>query len=408
MRYITRHIEKTLAAYAEMFGVVLITGARQVGKSTLLQNCYPKTNYITFDDDLQLERASDDPELFLMDNKPPLILDEVQYIPSIFKKIKIDVDKTNESGRFFMTGSQQFSMMKNVTESLAGRAGILSLLPLSFREVNGDTETEQFIPTEEYIQRRTASALKYDTGYLWEFILNGGMPAFYSGRKCSFEAFYSSYLRTYIDRDISSLAQVGDKGRFVAFLRALSAHTGQLLNKTALANEVGITAPTAEKWLTVLESSGIIYRLRPYSSNVLKREIKTPKLYFINPGLAAYLAGWRTAEILKNGAMSGAYFENYVFCEILKSCYNNGILDPAIYFFRDRDGHEIDFVIEQNDTLYPIEVKKHANPSNRDCREFAILEKIPGKTRGTGCVINFNDNLMHLTQKDYALPVRYL
>ena len=162
--------------------------------------------------------CNDDPELFLMDNKPPLILDEVQYIPSIFKKIKIDVDKTNESGRFFMTGSQQFSMMKNVTESLAGRAGILSLLPLSFREVNGDTETEQFIPTEEYIQRRTASALKYDTGYLWEFILNGGMPAFYSGRKCSFEAFYSSYLRTYIDRDISSLAQIGDKGRFVAFL----------------------------------------------------------------------------------------------------------------------------------------------------------------------------------------------
>ena len=408
MKYIRRHLGDIIHKYGKMFGCVLVSGARQAGKSTLLKNCLPDLKYVTFDDSLLLDQALGDPRLFFMDNKPPLIMDEIQYAPALFRNLKMMIDESGAKGLFYLSGSQQFSMMKHVSETLAGRIGILCLSGLSLREIAGLDFAEKFLPAAEYIERRQAAAGAFEYGLIWEHIHKGGMPELYANPDMEWEAFYSSYVRTYIERDVTALAQVGDTRQFLSFMRNLAAHTGQLLNKSAVARETGISAPTAEKWIAILESSGIVYRLRPYSTNVIKREVKTPKLYFLNTGLAAYLTGWKTAETLRDGAVAGAWFETLVFCEILKSYYNSGIIDPDIYFFRDRDGLEIDFLIEDSGTLYPIEVKKHASPNKKDCASFSVLDGIPGKKRGAGCVINLYENPMRLTEIDTAIPVWYI
>lgn len=406
--YIRRHLENTVLEYGKMFGSVLVTGARQVGKSTLLKNCHPQMRYVSFDDALLLEQAVDDPNLFFMDNEPPIIVDEVQYAPTLFRALKLRIDSGGGKGLFFLSGSQQFSMMKNVSESLAGRIGILSLGGLSMRELAGASFREKFLPTHEYITQREASKPEADYALIWEHIYKGGMPELYANEAMRWEPYYSSYIRTYIERDILTLAQVGDARLFLSFMRNIAARTGQQLNKSAVARDVGISAPTVEKWISILEASGLVYRLRPYCSNVIKREMKTPKLYFLNTGLAAYLTGWKSADTIRDGAMAGAYFETFVFTEILKSYYNMGIIDPEVYYFRDREGHEIDFIIEDEGTLYPVEVKKHAAPNKKDCSAFSFLDEIQGKKRGMGCVIDMYERPISLTELDMSLPVWYI
>ena len=407
MSYIARHIEKTIAEFGEMFGAVLICGARQVGKSTVLQRCMPNVNYVTLDDYIRLEEAAD-ANLFFRNNKIPMIIDEIQYAPGLLRGIKMILDRSHEKGRFYMSGSQQFHIMKNVTESLAGRLGILNLLGLSMREITGADFRDSFSPSESYVEARRKSVAALDDDAVWRAIHTGGMPELYDNKKMRWDAYFAGYLRAYVERDVRELSQVGDTRLFVSFMTSVAARTGQLLNKAAIANEVGISAPTVERWLTVLEGAGLVYRLRPYSSNAIKRETKSPKLYFLNTGLAAYLTGWKTPEVLRNGAVSGAYFETYVFGEILKSCYNNGIIDPAIYFYRDRNGNEIDLILEEAQTLYPIEIKKHASPSKRDIAAFAYLDAIPGRKRGEGCVVCMYDGVVMLSERDRALPVSYI
>lgn len=407
LMYIKRHIENAIKEYGDMFGAVLLCGARQTGKSTVLRECLPTMNYVTLDDYAVLEGAADT-GLFFKDNRPPLIIDEIQYEPKLFRGIKLILDKSRDKGQFYMSGSQQFRMMKNVSETLAGRLGILNMSALSMREIMGEEFRDAFLPTEDYVATRAAAGTALDYDELWRLIHNGGMPEFYANRRMKWDAYYSAYLRTYIERDVMDLSQVGDSRKFASFMACAAARTGHVLNKAALASESGVTAPTVDRWLSILEASGIVFRLRPYSNNSIKRETKSPKLYFLDTGLAAYLTGWSTPETLKSGAMSGAYFETFVFGEILKSYYNNGTLDPALYFYRDRNGNEIDLLIEENRTLYPIEIKRHASPTKNDIKSFALLDSLSGVTRGPGCEICMYDKVVSLSDKDKSLPVSYI
>ena len=310
MNYINRNMETTLQKTAKMFSAILITGARQVGKTTLLKHIITDIPYITLDDPILLQSAIEEAGSFFKITQPPVIVDEIQYAPNLFPYIKMLADETRKKGQFYLTGSQQFRMMKNVSESLAGRIGILNLLGLSIREIKGDTFNESFIPTEEYFDKRKVTFKSVEYKEIWEIIHKGSMPAMYA-EDLDWQMFYAAYTKTYIERDVRELTQVGDELKFVKFMTAIAGRTSQMLNLTSIANEVGISVPTADRWLSILISSNIVYLLRPYYNNITKRAIKTPKIYFIDTGLAAYLTKWNTAEVLESGAMAGAFFETF-------------------------------------------------------------------------------------------------
>jgi len=278
--YIKRHAEDTVEMMNSMFKAVLITGARQVGKSTLLKETFKKYNYVTFDNFNTLEEASTDSMIFFKNNPPPLIIDEIQYAPGVFRTIKMIVDEKDEYGRFLMTGSQQFSLMQNVTESLAGRLGILNLPGLSLREVKKDSFKEPFIPTEKYFSKRGSRIPNTEYDEIWDFIYKGCMPESYNMDGINKEMFYSSYTNSYIERDVRTLSQVGDEKQFAVFMRALAARTSQMLNLSAVANEIGISVATAKRWLSILQTSDIVFLLNAFHANQAKRLVKTPKLYF--------------------------------------------------------------------------------------------------------------------------------
>ena len=299
-------------------------------------------------------------------------------------------------------------MMKGVSESLAGRIGLLTLLGLSLREMNDTAFDRPFIPTDDYFSERKEQlkAIEYDN--VWETIHRGSMPELYENPDFDWRMFYGAYVRTYIERDVRELSDIGDTVKFTKFMVAAAASTGQLLNLASLARDAGISQPTAERWLSILVASNIVYLLSPYSNNITKRAIKTPKLYFLDTGLAAYLTKWNTPDVLKSGAMAGAFFESFVISEIIKSYYNKGILEPPLYFYRDKDMNEIDLIIEENGTLYPLEMKKHADPTKKDINAFSLLDKIPNIQRGQGGVICLYDRLMTLKGEDKIIPVSYL
>ena len=407
MMYITRHLEKTAKEMGKYFGATLITGARQVGKTTVLKHMEGNINYVTMDDPFVLQTAVNQPGEFFKSLQLPVILDEIQYAPHLFPFFKMHIDTTHKPGQFFMTGSQQFVMMKNVSESLAGRMGILQLCGLSLRELHKEEFCDSFIPTKEYLTKRRKTALPIKYSEIWRMIQRGSLPELWAKPHMDWEQFYSAYLKTYIERDVRALAQVGDELKFLKFLTVLAAHLGDLLNLSSIAKEVGISAPTADKWLSILVASNIVYLLRPFFSNITKRETKMPKIYFLDTGLAAYLTGWSTPEVLQKGAMAGAFFENFVITEIVKSYYNNG-KDLPMYFYRDKDKKEIDLLIFSNGTLYPLEIKKHADPSTADLKNFRVLDKLTNFQRGTGGVICFYDNLLPLTKEDFSIPLSYI
>ena len=405
MKYIKRACESVIQKEEKLFKAILITGARQVGKTTMLKNIKSNVNYITLDDMLLAETAIEDPALFLKTHKPPIIIDEVQYAPNLLRNIKMHVDKYEGKGMFYLTGSQQFNLMKDVSESLAGRVGIVNLLGLSLREIKEIDFNDSFIPTDEYIENRKKYDINISYDEIWEIIHKGSMPAMYQEEN-DFDMFYGTYVSTYIERDVRSLTQVGDTLSFLKFMIALASRIGQILNLNSIATEIGITVPTAQRWLSILVSSNIVYILEPYYNNVMKRALKTPKIYFLDTGLAAYLTKWKTKDALEAGMMSGNFFENFVIVEIIKSYYNKGELRPPIYYYRDKEKREIDLIIEQNGKLYPIEIKKSANPSKDMIQNFKVLEKV--KEVGEGAVICMYDDVIYLDEKNKVIPYRYL
>ena len=406
--YIKRHAEKTVQELAKMFGAVLVAGPRQVGKTTMLERLTSDMNYVTLDDPIIRAGAEEESGTFFKDNPPPVFVDEIQKAPALFEQIKMLLDRERKKGQFFMCGSQQFKMMKGVSESLAGRIGLVTLLGFSLRESHDVEYDTPFIPIEEYFaeRRQHLADISYDD--VWNTIHRGSMPELHDNPDFNWQMFYGAYVRTYIDRDVRELSEIGDTVRFTKFMVAVAAATGQLLNLSSLARDVGISQPTAERWLSILVASNVVYLLQPYSNNITKRAIKTPKLYFLDTGLAAYLTRWNTPDVLKNGAMAGAFFESFVVSEIIKSYYNKGILELPLYFYRDKDMNEIDLLIEENGTLYPIEMKKHADPQKKDVDAFALLDKITGIKRGPGGVICMYDKLITLRGEDKVIPINYL
>ena len=363
MDFIIRHAEKTIERLSSSFPAVLITGARQTGKTTLLKKSTDSKNiqYLTFDDPLEEESARNDPQTFLEFHPFPFIFDEIQYIPDLFRYLKIQIDKNRQNSMYFLTGSQQFKLMENASESLSGRIGIVQLYPLSAREIRGEEFSENFIPSKDFIIKRNFHFKQNDFSIkkTWQLIYTGGYPEVVKGNVQS-KDFYANYLKTYIERDIRKLTQVADEMQFLQFISVIASRTGQLVNYSDISKDCGISEVTAKKWLSLLVSSGLVYLLQPYSANIEKRVVKTAKLYFMDTGLAAYLTRWSNPDVMQSGAMAGAFFETYIISEIIKSFSNNGE-EPPIYFYRDKDKYEIDLLIEQNNVLYPIEIKKTAS-----------------------------------------------
>ena len=403
-----RHAEETIRKLAKMFGAVLVTGARQAGKTTLLKEVADTANYVTLDDPIILSVARELGATFFKDNPPPVFVDEIQYAVNLFPQIKIILDREKRKGQFYISGSQQFVMMKNVSESLAGRLGILNLPGLSLREMYSVPYNEPFIPTNDYFSTRIKSIAAVSYSDVWQAIHRGCMPELCANPDFDWQMFYAAYVKTYIERDVRDLAQVGDEVKFIRFMTVAAANTGQLLNLASLARDVNISQPTAERWLSIMVTSNLIYLLQPYHNNVTKRTVKTPKLYFLDTGLAAYLTRWNTADVLKNGAMAGAFFETFVISEIIKSYCNKGILDIPLYFYRDRDGNEIDLLISEGNSLYPVEIKKHSDPEKSDIAKFDVLNKINGAIRGEGGVVCLYDSLVTLRGNDKAIPITLL
>ncbi|GHV54616.1 ATPase [Synergistales bacterium] len=404
--YIERHILFVLERLKRSFPVVLVTGARQVGKTTLLRENGYGQSYYTLDDYVLLDSVKQDAMGFTANVSTPVILDEIQYAPELFRAIKLRVDRDGIQGAFLLTGSQQFEMMLGVSESLAGRIGILTLSGLSSREINGSKFTLPFLTTDEYLKERQPSVLPLSSSELWRRVHRGSMPKLYADTAINTQDYYSAYVKTYIERDVRTLTQVGDELTFTQFLTACAARTGALLNLSDISRDVNVSVPTAKRWLSILTTSGIVCLLRPFSRNITSRTVKTPKLYFMDTGLAAYLCKWFTPETLEAGAMGGAFFETYVISEIIKSYQNSG-QEPPLYFYRDTDGHEVDLIIHRDGAIYPIEIKKTASPGAKDFKRFDTLRRLSGLEVSPGGVVCMYDSPLPLNGGN-IIPVSYI
>lgn len=403
--YIPRHIQPLLQRIRRQFPALLLSGARQVGKSTLLQHIGADYRYLTLDDPLLLTQAQDDPRLFFLNNTGNLILDEVQYAPELFPLLKLEIDKQKQNGQYMLSGSQTFPLMQNVSESLAGRIAILQLTGLSQREIRHINFYRPFIPDDDYLTAREAMLVPYDD--IWQHIHRGDMPRLYE-QETNWDIYYASYVATYIERDVRQLANIGAGSDFTRFMAAVAARSGELLNYTNLAQDAGISADTAKRWLTILQAANIIYLLPPYSHNHLKRAIKTPKLYLLNTGLMAWLSRWLTPETIAQGAKSGQFFETFIVSEIIKTFRNNG-LEPPLYYYRDTNQKEIDLIIEHNQTLYPLEIKTTAGPNKKMAAAFAILRNNLTDIRiHKGIIISQYPQKWYLAEDVISLPPMYI
>lgn len=404
MPYIKRSLEKVVLQVSKEYPVVLISGPRQVGKTTMLKKLMEGTdrNYVTLDDLQERALAKNDPEMFLQLHKPPILIDEVQYAPELFSMIKLIVDKEHRKGDFWLTGSQIFDLMKGVQESLAGRVAVLSLSSLSQTEIYGG-EDRPFQIEIEHLMKRKEGRTSADLQEIFRRIFQGSMPAIVSNEVSNNSIFYGSYLSTYIERDVRNLSDSIDSLKFLRFLTAVAARCSQMLNVNEIARDADINLKQAKDWMGILETLGIIFYLHPFSNNMLKRLVKTPKYYFYDTGLVAYLTKWSSPETLENGAMNGAILENYVVSEIRKSYLNSGKA-PFMYYYRDKDAKEIDIILEQNGELNPIEIKKSANPAPEILRSFSVLEKT-GLNRGKGAVICMKMELSAFNQENFIVPV---
>ena len=406
MEYISRHMESRILELSKSYSAILLTGPRQAGKTTMLRSLAERESvgrkYVTLDDLAERDMARNDPALFLQLHKPPVLIDEVQYAPELFSYIKIHIDEHHNPGDFWLTGSQIFRLMRGVQESLAGRVALLHMSPLSQREIIGapcapfTTDLNRLLAEQDQFQPVTTPEL---FARLWK----GSMPGLISGQTPDRNVFYSSYLSTYVERDVRDLSGSVDALKFNRFVTAVAARCSQLLNYNALAEDADIDMPTAKAWVNILETLGIIYLLHPYSNNALKRTIKTPKVYFYDTGLVCYLTRWSSPEVAESGAMNGALLENFTVSEIMKS-YQNAGLEPFLYFYRDRDAKEIDVILEGDGKLCPLEIKKTATPDKRLTRVFGVIDKGPLQL-GTGAILCMADHFSAFDRDNLIVPI---
>ncbi len=412
--YIKRAIEDTIRQISRTFPVLLVTGPRQVGKTTLLKHlAEPGRRYVTLDDPAARFLARTDPSLFMQRYHPPVIIDEIQHAPEILPYIKMNVDRSGNKGDFWLTGSQIFHTMKNVSESLAGRVGIVNLLGLSNSEIDG-IPSEPFTASPQRLLDRTKTAKRASSAQIYERIFRGGLPALYADTTINLETFYSSYIDSYLKRDIRDLIQIADEMSFYKFMLAVAARTARPVNYDELARDAEITAPTAKRWLSILVSSQLVVLLQPYHNNALKRIVKMPLLHFLDTGLCAHLLRWGSPETLERSAVADQFFESWVFSEIYKSYLNAG-RRPPVFYYRDKDQKEIDLLLLQDGTLYPIEIKKSASPGKAAIKHFKALEPATKPERhgepeqyrlaiGTSAVICFARDLLPIDENNWAVP----
>ncbi len=405
--YIRRILEKAIQEASASFRVLLLTGPRQVGKTTLLEHIEKESRtYVTLDDMNQRTLAAEDPARFIDRLQLPVLIDEVQYAPQLFPYIKMMVDKLKTPGLFWLTGSQQFEMMDNISESLAGRVAILKLQGISLAEEQGRFEGKPFLPELALLESRKKEAIVENLLSIYHKIWRGSYPDVVQNDGQQWERFYESYVSTYIQKDIRDLLQIQNQTVFHKFMQIMASRTGQLLNYSDIATQIGMSEPTVKSWINVLHASGIIYLLQPYSTNHGKRLIKAPKLYFMDTGLCCFLSGWLNADVLERGAMAGPMLETYVVSEIIKSYLNAG-RTPRIYFYRDKEKNEMDVLIEENGLLYPVEIKKTASTRNISLKTFHVLEEAE-LPLGRGGVICFVNTILPLSNTIDAIPISYI
>lgn len=405
--YITRHMEKPVMELNREYPVLLITGPRQVGKTTMLEQLIKKEGRgrtkVTLDDLTIRELAKTDPKMFFQLYQPPLLIDEVQYAPELFPYIKIMVDDRHQTGDFWLTGSQLFKMMEGVQESLAGRVAMLHLSSLAQSEIMGQSAGEPFSLELPLLSNRQKMRTILRTPEIFQRIYQGGMPALVSGAYTNSSIFYSSYIDTYMERDVRRLSNDLDSLKFLRFLRSTAARTAQQVNYKGIADDAEIDQTTVKNWLHVMETLGIIFLLEPYSNNVLKRTVSTPKLYFYDSGLVCYLTRWSSPETAMEGAMNGALLENYVVAEIIKT-YQNAGQEPFLYYYRDKDAREIDLILERDGKLFPIEIKKMAAPPRKLTKVFDLIDKSPLQ-RGTSAILCMADQLGAFDKENLIVPI---
>ena len=403
MKYIDRDMEQLVLELSKEYSCILITGPRQVGKSTMLEHLDTNRTIVTLDDIQERTLAKQDPEMFLRIHRPPILIDEVQCAPELFSYIKIAIDKGATPGSFWLTGSQNYKLMTLSQESLAGRIAILNLTTISQHELYSKNELVPFDVNMNNLISRSQKTTSADVNKIFERIWSGGLPGLVSGKYTNRDMYYSSYLQTYISRDIKDEIMIKDNSKFLDFIRAAACRVGQELNAHSIALDVDISDDTAKRWLGLLEKSQIIFYLHPYSNNLLKRVIKSPKLYFFDTGLVAYLTKYSSPEILQNGSINGAILENYVVSEIRKS-YSNCGKEMFMYYFRDKQQQEIDLILETNGELHPIEIKKTSNPNISMITNFEVLRKASLKV-GQGAIICLKDKLSALNSDTLIIPV---
>lgn len=419
-KYKTRTIEKSLNFLIGNCPVIMITGPRQVGKTTLLNHLVAtskeKINYVSLDNLLIRSQAIEDPELFLRSYETPLIIDEFQYAPELLSYIKIKVDNARQNEMFgdgkdvgtlyYLTGSQVFQTMKNVSESLAGRIGILDLYGFSNRELEA-AEEPIFIPDINLLKnkKRTQTEL---TSEIFKKIINGSYPEVNNKEGRNREQFYETYIRTYIERDVRQLINIKDENKFIKFITSVAARTAQEYNACDIGNDVGIDSKTVDEWISILKNTNLIYMLQAYSNNNVQKAIKRPKIYFMDTGLACYLTGYINSETLEKSVYNGAIFETYIISEIIKSYTNNG-KDPRtrLYYYRDNNQKEIDLLVFYDNKVYPVEIKKSANPGKEALKNFDIVKKF-GVEVGNGIVLCMMENIMAIDDNNYYVPIEYI
>lgn len=393
-----REAKKIIDEINNNFKILLVTGPRQVGKTTLLLSLKPKNmEYVSLDDEVLRNQANKDPKLFLEEHPYPLLIDEAEYAPNLFTYLKMKVDEVEEYGMYWLTGSQQFHLMKKASESLAGRVGIINLNSFTYSEIKQNTNKTLFDPTD------LKKAPPIEANELYEIIYKGGMPELYKNKNLKRELYFQSYIDTYISRDVREITEIGNLEAFKKFIVSVASRTGEQLNYTALALDAGVTVPTSKAWLSILVSSGLVYLLEPYLSSELKRLTHIPKIIFMDTGLACFLAGWESAKELQLSSNAGHYLETFIISEIIKS-YNARGIKPNISYYRDKEKNEIDLILYKNNTLYPFEIKKTASPNKTMIKNFEKLNQSK-KNIGTGGIICFYDKLLKLDEKNYIIPI---
>lgn len=413
--YINRAIEEVIKNNFSKSKSLAVTGARQVGKTTVTRHLYQNIKRINMKDSFLLSNAKEDPLLFLKNYGTPLFIDEIQNAPFLLDEVKVVLDETTKKGNYIFSGSQKWELMKGLTESLAGMVSVLEMSGLSMREIKNIDFNLPFSLTDDYLAKRSSCLSKYSN--LWEYIFKGFYPELYCEDSREIETFYSDYVKTYLEKDVYDILKIKDSTLFYRFMVSVAARTATVLNYSNIASDIGVDSETVKTWVSLLEKTGIVYLLQPYYNSHLNRAIKSPKIYFRDTGLCAYLVGWKSSEQIRDGAMNGQFFETFIVNEIIKSYINAG-KDYSHYFFYYRgkdkvkndapyDG-EIDFIIEENQILYPIEIKKNGNVKANMADYFGVLDKDFSKKRGMGAIICLCEEKLFLRDNLLALPIEYI